>query len=74
MKLKEIFDWFLALFQRRYQIRVSFNKEYGDADDRVYTSKKILVQKENHLKFRNLDNKIIEYRSAGGLNYIIEDI
>ena len=74
MKLKEIFDWFLALFQRRHQIRVSFNKEYGDADDRVYTSKKILVQKENHLKFRNLDNKIIEYRSAGGLNYIIEDI
>ena len=74
MKLKEIFDWFLALFQSRYQIRVSFNKEYGDADDRVYTSKKILVQKENHLKFRNLDNKIIEYRSAGGLNYIIEDI
>jgi hypothetical protein len=74
MKIKEIIDWFLALFQHRYQIRVSFNKEYGDADDRVYTSKKILVQKENHLKFRNLDNKIIEYRSAGGLNYIIEDI
>ena len=34
----------------------------------------IIVQKENHLKFRDLDNKTIEYRSAGGLNYIIEDM
>jgi hypothetical protein len=53
---------------------VSFNKEYGDADDKVYISKKIIVQKENHLKFRDLHNKTIEYRSAGGLNYIIEDL
>ena len=48
--------------------------DQGDADDKVYISKKILVQKENHLKFRNLENKVIEYRSAGGLNYIIEDM
>jgi len=53
---------------------VSFNKEYGDSDDKVYISKKIIVQKENHLKFRDLNNKTIEYRSAGGLNYIIEDM
>ena len=70
----KLIDWFISLFQKRYQIRVSFNKEYGDADDKVYISKKILVQKENHLKFRNLENKVIEYRSAGGLNYIIEDM
>tara|TARA_R110002020_G_C15849783_1_gene736004 strand:- start:174 stop:392 length:219 start_codon:yes stop_codon:yes gene_type:complete len=72
--MRKIFDWIVSLFIYRYQIRVSFNKEYGDADDKVYISKKILVQKENHLKFRNLDNKVIEYRSAGGLNYIIEDM
>ena len=74
MEIKKLIDWFISLFQKRYQIRVSFNKEYGDADDKVYISKKILVQKENHLKFRNLENKVIEYRSAGGLNYIIEDM
>jgi hypothetical protein len=72
--IKKFIAWFIGLFQQRYQIRVSFNKEYGDADDKVYISKKILVQKEKHLKFRNLDNKVIEYRSAGGLNYIIEDM
>jgi hypothetical protein len=74
MEIKKFIDWIISLFVQRYQIRVSFNKEYGDADDKVYISKKILVQKENHLKFRNLDNKVIEYRSAGGLNYIIEDM
>ncbi len=74
MEIKKVVNWFVGLFQQRYQVRVSFNKEYGDADDKVYISKKIIVQKENHLKFRNLENKTIEYRSAGGLNYIIEDI
>ena len=71
--LKKFVKWFISLFQNRYKITVSFNKEYGDSDDRTYTSKKILVQKEKHLKFRDEDNNVIEYRSAGGLNYIIED-
>ena len=35
--------------------------------------KKIITKKEKHLKFKDEDNNIIEYRSAGGLNYIIED-
>jgi len=64
----------VRFFRPRYQVRVSFNKEYGDSDDKVYIAKKIIKQKENHLKFRNLANKTIEYRSAGGLNYIIEDM
>jgi len=71
---KKILHWIARLFVQHYQVRVSFNKEYGDADDKVYISKKIIVQKENHLKFRDLHNKTIEYRSAGGLNYIIEDL
>jgi len=73
IKLKLIFKWFISLFQTRYKITVSFNKEYGDADDRTYISKKIITQKEKHLKFRDEDNKLVEYRSAAGLNYIIED-
>ena len=72
--MKKVFNWLISLFIKQYQVRVSFNKEYGDADDKVYISKKIIVQKENHLKFRDLNNKTIEYRSAGGLNYIIEDM
>ena len=73
MQFKLIFKWILELFQKRYKITVSFNKEYGDADDKTYISKKILTQKEKHLKFRTLDKRLIEYRSAIGLNYIIEE-
>jgi|TARA_R110002020_G_scaffold2576_5_gene12308 hypothetical protein len=72
--LKVFFEWLVSLFRTRYKITVSFNKEYGDSDDRTYTSKKILVQKEKHLKFRDEDDRLIEFRSAAGLNYIIEDM
>jgi len=65
---------FIYLFKRRYKVIVSFNKEYGDSDDTTHIAKKIIVQKENHLKFRNEDKKEIEYRSSGGLNYIIEEL
>jgi len=74
MEFKLILKWFLELFKTRYKITVSFNKEYGDADDKSYISKKIITQKDNHLKFRDINNKLVEYRSAAGLNYIIEDI
>ena len=65
----EIQSWFIT----RYKVTVSFNKEWGDADDRSYITKKIITQKEKHLKFRDENGKIVEYRSAAGLNYIIED-
>ena len=70
---KKFYDWLIRFFEPRYKITVSFNKEYGDTDDKVYSSKKILIQKEKHLKFRSLDKRLIEYRSATGLNYIIEE-
>ena len=73
-KIKKLYDWILSLFETRYKVTVSFNKEYGDTDDKTYVSKKILIQKEKHLKFRDENNRLIEYRSASGLNYIIEDI
>jgi len=74
IKLKVFFTWFIDLFKTRYKITVSFNKEYGDSDDKVYISKKIITKKEKHLKFKDEDNNLIEYRSASGLNYIIEDM
>ena len=69
-----IFEWVWDKFKSRYKVTVSFNKEYGDSDDTIHITKKIIVQKENHLKFRNEEGKEIEYRSSGGLNYIIEEI
>ena len=73
-KIKLIIKWVIELFKTRYKVTVSFNKEYGDADDRSYITKKILIQKEKHLKFRDENNKLVEYRSSAGLNYIIEDV
>ncbi len=71
--VKYIYEWIKSLFITRYKITVSFNSVYGDADDRSFIAKKIITQKEKHLKFRDEDNKVIEYRSSGGLNFIIED-
>ena len=73
MDIKAIIVWIISFFRKRYKITVSFNKEYGDSDDKTYISKKILIQKEKHLKFRDSNDRLIEYRSASGLNYIIED-
>jgi hypothetical protein len=47
------------MFVKRYLVTVSFNSVYGDSDDRQFIAKKILVQKEKHLKFRDEDNKVI---------------
>ena len=71
--VKYIYEWIKSLFNTRYKITVSFNNVYGDADDRSFIAKKLLVQKEKHLKFKDEDNKVVEYRSSGGLNFIIED-
>jgi hypothetical protein len=61
------------LFTKRFKVTVSFNSVYGDSDDRVFITRKVLIQKEKHLKFRDDHGKIVEYRSSGGLNYIIEE-
>ncbi len=71
-KIKLIWRWILEKFKTRYKVTVSFNKEYGDADDKAYITKKILIQKEKHLKFRDENNKLIEYRSSTGRSYTIE--
>jgi len=72
--LKKIFKWIIHQFRKRYKVTVSFNTLYGDSDDKVHITKKLLVQKENHLKLRDENNMEIEYRSSGGLNYIIEEL
>ena len=45
-----IYNWIKSKFTTRYKVTVSFNSVYGDADDRKFIAKKILVQKEKHLK------------------------
>ena len=71
--VKYIYEWIKSLFTTRYRVTVSFNNIYGDGDDRIFIAKKIITQKEKHLKFVDEDNKTVEFRSSGGLNFIIED-
>jgi hypothetical protein len=70
---KRAWVWFKGLFRTRYTVTVSFNKVWGDADDKVYLAKKIVKAGEKHLKFVDQYGKIVEHRSANGLDYIIED-
>lgn len=72
--MKKFWKWLKSLFLTRYRVVVSFNSMYGDSDDKEYTTKKILVQKEKHLKFIDESGKKIEFKSAAGLNYIIEEL
>ena len=72
--LASTFWWFIDLFRERYQITVSFNREYGDADDKQYIAKKIFKQTEKHLKFKDEDGCMVEFRSSGGLHYIIKEL
>tara|TARA_X000000950_G_scaffold282958_1_gene382804 strand:+ start:1981 stop:2232 length:252 start_codon:yes stop_codon:yes gene_type:complete len=72
--IKFAFWWFIDLFRKRYEVTVSFNREYGDADDKKYIAKTIYKQTERHLKFKDEDNCLVEFRSAGGLHYIIKEL
>ena len=71
--MNKYWRWLKSLFIHYYEITVSFDTEYGNNDDKHFIAKKILIQKEKHLKFVDEDNKTVEYRSSGGLNFIIED-
>ena len=53
---------------------VSFNNIWGDSDDQVFLVKKIITQKEKHLKFRTEGGEVVQFTGAEGLNYKIEEI
>ena len=57
--LKKLLDWFINLFQDRYEITVSIDAKYGNSDDQKFIANKIIIQKEKHLKFRTVEDQII---------------
>ena len=70
-KLKAAWLWFISWISPRWDLTVSYNKEWGDSDDRKYVVKKFLIKKDNHLKFRTHENDVVEVKSPSGLNYRI---
>ena len=70
-KLTSFWLWLVSWWSPRWDLEVSYNKEWGDADDRKYVVKKFLIKKEKHLKFITHDKDVVEIQSPKGLNYRI---
>jgi len=80
-KIKEFFAsvknwwiWLKSKFVPLYKVTVSFNNVWGDSDDQVFLVKKIITQKEKHLKFRTESGEVVQFTGAEGLNYKIEEV
>jgi len=71
--LLNLWNWFLDLFRTRYIVSVSYNSQWGDADDKIYTDvRKIIKTTDKILEFTDKDKNRVVIRSAAGLNYRIE--
>ena len=70
-KIKSLVLWVVAWFSPRWDLEVSYNKEWGDADDKKYVVKKFLIKKDKHLKFITHDIDVVEIQRPSGLNYRI---
>ena len=73
-KCKAIWLWFIAKFFPRYELPVSYNQTWGDADDKTYTVKKFYSKKPKYLRFRTHEGDLVEITGAEGLNYRIEEL
>ena len=72
-QLKNLWSWIKSLFMTRYTVSVSYNAEWGDKDDRIYSGvRKIITKKEKLLSFIDENKNPVEIRGATGLNYKIE--
>jgi len=67
--------WVKMILSPLYEITVYRQSEQtGQMYKSQYTARKIFVQKEKHLKFRDFETKkTVEIRSANGLDYKIEE-
>ena len=70
-RIKAFWLWLVAWWSPRWDLEVSYNKEWGDEDDRKYVVKKFLIKKEKHLKFVTHEKDVVEIQSPSGLNYRI---
>ena len=58
----------------RFELMVSYNQTWGDADDQTFLVKKFYKTEEKYLKFLTDDDEIVEIRGADGLNYRIKQL
>jgi len=74
-RLKKIWNNIKYWFRPEYKITVFRTQDLtGNVFKDEYTSKKILIQKEKHLKFLDTDKKLVELRNSNGLDYRIVEL
>jgi len=74
-RLKNIWNAIKYWFAPEYAITVFRTQDLtGNVFKDEYVSKKILIQKEKHLKFRDSDKKLVELRNSNGLDYRITEL
>jgi hypothetical protein len=72
--MKKFISWIKSFFAEEYLITVYRTGDTSHVYKSEYTAIKLFVTKPNHLKFRDTEGKMIEIRSAAGLDYKIEEL
>ena len=73
-KLINFWWWLVTLFQKRYTVVVSYDSEWGNADDQEWNHvRKIIKANFKELQFRTNDKRTIVLKGMGGLRYRIEE-
>ena len=71
--LKRLLNWIKSLFTTTYTIQVSYDSQWGNADDIFYQGvRSIQKQTFKELKFITEDKKPVHIKANSGLNYKIE--
>lgn len=73
-KLIAFWNWLKSLFITYYQLKVSYNATWGDADDQEFIVKKFHKKQEKFLSFTTQEGELVEIRGAEGLNYRITEL
>ena len=73
-KLIAFWNWLKSLFITYYQLKVSYNATWGDADDQEFIVKKFIKKQEKFLSFITREGELVEIRGAEGLNYRITQL
>ncbi len=65
MKLRKKFKYLwlkiVSFFSPRWKVEVSYNKQWGDTDDKTFIAKKFYQKKEKFLKFKTDSNGTEEW-------------
>lgn len=73
-KIKQFWYWLTRLFSTRYTIVVSFDQQWGNADDQIYEHvRKVLKANFKELRFVTEDKRKVHIRGMAGLRYKIEE-